>query len=385
MKLTEMITVSYFGPAERSIDGSAMGDFHAALISAFKARDNVLFRYVPIESFCKGKTLFANPIWIILGVIKLLKDAWLILRENSKLVFMVYPSVPLVPLTTVLKLPIAIIVYWLWFLIRRIKNQRFLLLIADLPLEQAEDLGIQLGVSPKAYRIFERLIVRTASHIVVPSEAIGKWLTDKYSVPWSRVYLYRVNALVGVYDKRKDAKNCAKGLRLFYAGDLRRPQDQDIILKVCNVINKHPSAQLIICGIGGELIIEKLPMNAHYMGVLKRDTLDEIASSCQVGLILYSPEKRYYNWTPTQKYSTYVGNGLAVLSTPLYTVKQNISKDRVGLSQDLDDLLNTLDLWIQDPTLVTTFKEQAESMAKKIRGDFFISEWLKPILDQVQN
>lgn len=362
--------------------GSAMGSFHKAIATNLMSRDDVVLRYIEIQSFAITKP---GLVTIFHGLSKLARDAVLLLRDTSEIVLMTYPAIPLVPLTTVGKLPVALLSYLTWFIKRHITGQRFVLVIADLPLEQAEDLGISLGIRDGLYRIFEKVLFSTASWIVVPSDGIAEYIVDRYRVSRKRLLRYRVYAYptLGLGGRSVVASTeSGPGLRLLYAGDLRRPQDRENILEICALVGKHPSSRLSICGPGGGFLDNALPTNVEYMGVLDPRSLDALASSCDVGLILYPTTHRYYHWAPTSKYSTYVANGLAVLSTRLETIEKNLIRDGVGLALDWQDLCTTLEKWMEHPELVLPFKREAKRLSAKVRSDFFVREWLDPILEE---
>jgi hypothetical protein len=296
---------------------------------------------------------------------------------------LVYPSIPLVPLTTLFKLPLALLLYLLCYVKRFLTGQRLVLVIADLPLEQALDLGIPLAVSPRIYRIFESLLFRTVTYVVSPSRFIDQHISVMFSVSHKRMLRYRLAVrprLAGAVPGRfwKDGPPDT-GLRLFYAGDLRRSQDADNFCKIARIVAEYPEASLVACGTGGEFIRRLNLSNVTYAGVLDTETHDRLASSCDVGLILY-PTWTYYCWVSTSKYSAYLANGLAVLSTKLDTVEENIRKDGIGLVLEWVDLEKTIRRWIESPHLVRRYKRAAERLSGTIRTSQFVDEWFDTVV-----
>ncbi len=114
-------------------------------------------------------------------------------------------------------------------------------------------------------------------------------------------------------------------LKVLYAGDLggRRGFNLDLIEKILKNLNKNCEFWLVARGLDETRLNRfKSYQNFRFLGEIPASEFDEVAQKCQFGLILYSPMYFYYNIAPPIKLSSYIANGLTVISTNLHRVKE---------------------------------------------------------------
>jgi hypothetical protein len=153
--------------------------------------------------------------------------------------------------------------------------------------------------------------------------------------------------------------------------------------EVLRSIRSAPATRLHVCGPGREAVEEWLheldvPNVRHHgqIGVAEHDWL---AQRCDVGLILYPTDNPYNHLTPTMKYSAYLANGLAVLSTDLERVAENIHQDGVGLAMPIRELSVELMRWATKPSLWADAKARAEEQAVSVRSPEEMTSWIEEI------
>ncbi len=171
-------------------------------------------------------------------------------------------------------------------------------------------------------------------------------------------------------------------VNFFYSG----PVDAQVATnfrEILRSIRNAPGTMLHVCGPGREALREWLveldvPNVTHYgqLGIADHDWL---ARRCDVGLILYPSDNPYNHTTPTLKYSAYLANGLAVLSTDLRCVADNVRADGVGQAMPIRELALELLRWATRPRLWSAAKTRAEAQAERIRSGTEIRECLEDL------
>ena len=148
------------------------------------------------------------------------------------------------------------------------------------------------------------------------------------------------------------------------------------------VFKKFPASHFYLCGKNGEWINGEMEAskqkNIHYLGVLDYTTHDAVARQCDVGLLLY--DHCYYDLAAPAKYSAYVANGLAVLSTDRVTLSNFVQEDQVGLALPLAELPAQLEQWLRFPQQVTPYQVQAQKLSQNFTQGTYMQEWFDKII-----
>ena len=151
--------------------------------------------------------------------------------------------------------------------------------------------------------------------------------------------------------------------------------------EVLRSIRNAPKTRLHVCGPGRdalrEWLVELDVPNVRHHGQLAPAEHDWLAQRCDVGLILYPTEDAYSHLRPTLKYSAYLANGLAVLSTDLRCVADNIRADRVGQAMPIRELALEILRWSAKPKLWAAAKARAEQLSDQVRSASDLRGWLR--------
>ena len=118
--------------------------------------------------------------------------------------------------------------------------------------------------------------------------------------------------------------------------------------------------------------------NVYYLGVLDYATHDTVARQCDVGLLLYT--FAYAHLVPTSKYSAYVANGLAILSTDMVTLSEIIEEDQVGIAVPIQEFSTQLEQWLRFPEQVEPYKERAKQLSQNFGQGSYMQEWFDKII-----
>jgi hypothetical protein len=326
-----------------------------------------------------------------------------LVAPNEDILLFLYPKVPFLGYKGFSRdLPFAILGYLRLALKKKRTQQKWVVLITDLPVEQrrltkpinspgevrdklAECANLcQLSAAELFLTLFERFLFKRADWIVSLSPLMTTHLLLKHGLPQEKILLRGRNLYLPSYSGLPPPLTVepSAGARVFYSGDLRQPNTIASLKNIILVFNNFPSAHFYLCGAGGEWIDRTLQNgrgdNIHYLGVLENTAHDAIARQCQVGIIAYN--HGYAHLVPTTKYSAYIANGLAVLSTDLITLSQVLQEDGTGMAVSIEDMPPQLLHWLQNPELVRPYNTQARSLAPRFIEGECMQTWLKQIL-----
>jgi len=258
----------------------------------------------------------------------------------------------------------------------RLTRQRIVVVVMDLPVEMHEGRAVADGrvpdVDDKRIREIEHTLFRAAWRIVSPVGLVEP-IADRYNIDDDRVVSYRRAPYLPA--ARLDAPppiEVDRGtVNFFYSGDVD-PHVAPNFREVLRSIRNAPKTRLHVCGPGRDAVREWLVEldvpNVRHHGQLGPAEHDWLAQQCDVGLILYPTEDTYNHLRPTLKYSAYLANGLAVLSTDLRAVADNIRGDRVGQAMPIRELALEVLRWSTKPKLWAGAKTRATQLAEDIRS-----------------
>jgi len=167
--------------------------------------------------------------------------------------------------------------------------------------------------------------------------------------------------------------------KLLYAGELSRSGERRNLARIIDVVEKTNNAVVYAAGPGGEWLCQYDQERVHYLGVLAKPELEQLADRCDIGLILYEPGT-YADLCPATKYSLYVSHGLAIAATNSTTVSANIESDGSGFSATPDELPEMLAEVLAHPDCMMAWQANALKVGKLICDGFFVREWLYQIL-----
>ncbi|MEE9133560.1 MAG: hypothetical protein V3U13_08370 [Gemmatimonadota bacterium] len=270
----------------------------------------------------------------------------------------------------------------------RLTHQRIVVVVMDLPADMAEGEAIADGraaeLDTKRVRDIEQTLFRAAWRLITP-DGLSELISDRYSIEPARIRSFRRDPYPpSAASDTPPAIDLETGnVNFFYSG----PVDSQVapnFREVLRSVRNAPATRLHVCGPGRDAVREWLTEldvpNVRHHGKLGIAEHDWLAQHCDVGLILYPFENPYYHLRPTLKYSAYLANGLAVLSTDLRCVAENIRRDRVGQSMPVRELALEVLRWATRPKLWTGAKARAAALSEEIRsGSPEMRAWIEEI------
>ncbi|UCC72988.1 MAG: hypothetical protein JSV86_22010 [Gemmatimonadota bacterium] len=317
-------------------------------------------------------------------------EFWRLLTDRSRYLLFLYPKIPvLAHLSQPTLLSLALLGYRLLRLKAKLTGQRIVVIIADLPIEQAE--GKQAAGGPPAelhapqLRAIERSFLRAAHLIVTPLGYVDT-IVELHGIEPDRFRTFRRNIYLPAVEVEDafDVGFEAGDVNFFYSGAIDTtiaPNFRQVLRSIQNA----PQARLHVCGPGREAMekwLEELGItNARHYGQLNLAAHDWLAGRCDAGLILWPTDNPYCHLTPTSKYSAYLANGLAVLSTDLEAIAENIRNDGVGQAMPINELSLELLRWAARPSLFAGFKNRARQLADVVRGGNEMDGWIEEIAE----
>jgi hypothetical protein len=264
--------------------------------------------------------------------------------------------------------------YSLLWLRKQLSPFRLIIEVEDLPIErsrlsvstEAPDLATckwpSLNRRERLYTILESIIFRCADNLIQPSQPFSDHMSAKYRLPAARMELYRREIYMPSYNtpSQLDPLPGRGQLNLFYsAGSLTSQLQSSNLEAVSDVLADLPQTSLYLCGRDGNRLLERCRQcgqrNVYYLGLLSHAEHDAAARQCQIGLLLYAHS--YADFKCTAKYSAYVANGLAVLSTDLLILSRIIKEDGVGQALPMPELIDELRRWATQPAIVNPYRQ----------------------------
>jgi glycosyltransferase involved in cell wall biosynthesis len=330
-------------------------------------------------------------------------DAARLLGAPEEALLLVYPKVPFLGQFSAATLPFAVAGYTALAVLAALRRQQLLVLVTDLPVEQARllapipssgalDAALDAFLrapaaswSDRLRGVGERVLLRAADQVIALSPRMAEHLERKHGIPTRRLLVRGRNAVCETPAPRaadRVALDAAPGPRVLYSGDLVRSATQERLRAVIDVFSAAPGARLYLCGAGGEwlppLLARRGLANVRYLGPLPRPVHDDLARRCDVGLLVY--DFAYAHLVTTAKYSSYVACGLAVLSADLATLSACLAEDGVGEAVPASQLAERLGQWLADPPRWQGYRARARALAPRFTGGDFMQAWLEPVL-----
>ncbi len=320
-----------------------------------------------------------------------------LLGDNSRILLLIYPELPgTVRLLTPesrsgTSLQLAQRSYTTLGAKSRLTRQRLVVIVKELPLEAAA--GRARAGEPKPVfddprlEALEGALFRAAHFLVTPAGFMNA-IRSRHGLDDSRFRTFRRHVYVPSLEPGSPPPaqiDFEPGtVNFFYSGavDSRAASN---FREVLRAIRNAPQSRLHVCGPGQDEVrhwLDELEVpNARHHGLLSPAAHDWLARRCDVGLILYSVDDPYHHLRPTLKYSAYLANGLAVLSTDLDQVAANIKLDGVGQAMPIRELSVELLRWATRPSLWAQAKARAAEQAREIQSGTEMTAWIAELTE----
>jgi len=311
-----------------------------------------------------------------------------LLGDDSRYLLLIYPKVPvLAHVDEPAMLGPARQAYRALRARHAITRQRLVIIVEDLPIEMARGReragGPPARIAERAVRGIERTVLRGAHRLIVPNGFV-ETIRELHGIAPERFRTFRRNIYMPGTEADEDPPlDFESGaVNFFYSGGVDGHVAANF-REMLRSIRNAPQTRLHVCGPGRDSVREWLDEldvpNVRHHGQLGVAAHDWLARRCDVGLILYPTDNPYNHLTPTMKYSAYLANGLAVLSTDLRSVAENVRSDGVGQAMPIKELAMELLRWATRPKLWREAKENAEAQAAIVRSGVEMRPWIEEI------
>lgn len=207
--------------------------------------------------------------------------------------------------------------------------------IADLPYEQSIDMDRDALI---AFLELEREMFFRAQKLIFASSSMRDYAVNKYCLDFEKTIICFNGG--NIVDESLDInyiidfKKLENKLNVVYAGTLNRGRQ---IEKMVEILKELENINLILMGTEGEWIAEKYSnyKNIYYLGEQDENLAHKIVSQCDLGLIPYDKNRKYYNIAYPTKLSFYITAGIPFLSTDVKEVKSINEKYQFGYIEDI--------------------------------------------------
>lgn len=311
-----------------------------------------------------------------------------LLSDRSRYALLLYPHIPgIVRGTEAVVPPLSRRAYQTLGFQARLTRRRILVFVAELPLERAAGRARADGRSAppelKSSRDIEAALFRIAHRLILPVGFMEP-IEERHGIDASRLLTFRRLPYPAESPLAADPPLDFEpgSVNFFYSGNVDAhvaPNFRAVLKSIRNA----PATRLHVCGPGRDAVREWLDEldapNVRHYGQLAPPEHDWLARRCDVGLILEPGESPYDQRRPTLKYSAYLANGLAVLSTDLERVAANVREDGVGQSLPIRELELELLRWATRPKLWREAKARAAELAPQIRRGSDLQSWIEEL------
>ncbi|MDD4178618.1 MAG: glycosyltransferase [Candidatus Margulisbacteria bacterium] len=105
----------------------------------------------------------------------------------------------------------------------------------------------------------------------------------------------------------------------------------------------------------------------HYLGSLDSQSCEAIVKSCQVGLLTYDPNEKYWAIAHPVKLSLYITCGLPIISTNVKNIAELITQSRIGLVSPTYDMTAPMRQLVENDEM----RQQMAANCAKIKEDYY--------------
>lgn len=242
-----------------------------------------------------------------------------LLSMKNKVVFFLYPKVGF-PILATGFLGDIFRYYFLKIIDIVSKKNEIIIDISDIKYEQSLDLALNQPSLSKI-KIFEEKLFKKNVKFIFASNNMKNYIQKKFKLNESQCDVC-ING-GNINENSITIKNLINEINMnnnkikyVYAGTLNKGR---MIEKMIDVFPNNGKIILYLLGSEGEWLKDYLKDkdNIKYLGAFEEEVAHAIVKCCDVGLIPYDIEKKYYNIAYPTKLSFYITAGVPYLSTPV--------------------------------------------------------------------
>lgn len=159
-------------------------------------------------------------------------------------------------------------------------------------------------------------------------------------------------------------------IRFVFAGAFYLTKLQEVIRSFSRLPANPPVELLLLGPYAGwlkDFLKELNDPRIKYLGSLNSRDCEAVVRSCQVGLLGYNPEEKYWSIAHPVKLSLYITCGLPIISTKIENFVQLIEGQRIGLISPSYDMTEAMATLAKNSAL----REELAANCRRIREEYY--------------
>ncbi|WP_165382407.1 glycosyltransferase [Acinetobacter halotolerans] len=241
----------------------------------------------------------------------------------------------------------------------------------------------------KVLYIIEKMAINFANKVIVVSDSIADEYVKVYNIDKPYVILNcPYYTKVEKDDIYRSTFNISKNMKIFlYQGALNKGRGIECLIRVFESLS-NDSVCIVFMGYGAlvsEIKDAALRSNKiYYHDAVRPEIIYQYTSSADVGICLIEDCCLSYRYCLPNKLFEYTMAGLPVLVSALPELERFVTKNKNGLTVDINDshmILNALDVLSQNSNLIDEMSKNAEKLSSIYHWD----EQAKILLDIYNN
>jgi len=307
---------------------------------------------------------------IIFSAVKYIHLLWKMVRDNK--------DMDIYHCNDIEALPIGVIAKWLG------KNKR---VVYDAHEYESEKAGVS-GFRKKMLFVFERFFIKYADQTITVGDKIAEEYARLYSIIKPAVVMNCPVLKDKEYDRsllRKQFSIADETILLMVQGTLTPDRGIQETLDAFIKVNRKDMA-LVFMGYGSmEPVIKEYAAkqsNIYFMPSVAPEVVVNYTASADVGLAFIENASLSYYYSLPNKFFEYIHADLAIISWPLYEIKQIIEKENIGVITD-DFTIESIEKVLQN--LNKNKIEQYKKNVKNLKNQYNWQQQEKVLLNVYKN
>ena len=188
------------------------------------------------------------------------------------------------------------------------------------PRELSEGQDGVTGVRKQLVKFTERLLIPFAGSMLVVSELIRKWYSDRYP-NYSNIFLVRNNSEFPVKEHSRDTPRIREQFGIgddeilfVYCGGLSKNRGMEFLCEVFAELPEYYHIGFLGSGPSKEYILDQSEknVNIHYLGLVAPEMVIPVIEQCDIGIFIYAGSSLSDRFCLPNKFFQYLAAGIPV-------------------------------------------------------------------------
>jgi glycosyltransferase involved in cell wall biosynthesis len=281
-----------------------------------------------------------------------------------------YPNFPFFPREMSQPFGLSTILLLLLSLIKRITGMQIIVDADDVPgleLEAYSRVEERRGTLDKDHILFfERAIFHMADLVWVVSKEGAEWIRERCNMD-KRKFLVVPNGNLRLQLAPRDLPR--DRVKFVYAGSLFRDVDEIRHLLDIFVRSASSTIELYLMGVGGQWISREYKSpNISYLGSLAHQEAEQYVKACDVGVLLYAAEEKFFDIAFPVKLALYITCEIPILSSDSPGIKAFIERHQIGMISSPSSFENA----VYEIAHRADLREIFKANCKKIKNNYYV-------------